>query len=789
MDEYGTRKQPFKLRSIRFSGPPPLGEIELPLRSGLTALYGLNGVGKSRILDRLGQVLRDPCADLPEAQRATFVLDVVDEPFVAALFKSRQAEWRKHYEAEPLKYTEEPYPWHSFERGTLDAALGDAVAERWLNVPGWISSWGDKEGLPRSRLVIDEAVRNCDLVARWDADANEFCIEPTIRLGVATPLLNDLYERCRLASVAAPPFGEYFDQIGELNLAEHPEADNVENELFYLIEQFLEQFPAGWFFPVFGIFGGERVWPREEILESPLFSRGAGRSSFRLISGRGVEDRWARLSDYWVSFEVFQVFDDNDVNVIGRLPEATLQVLDAWASADRFEPTHSHPQPATEVPAPTGMLCVESGEVKVASWVKNLTSEIAATASRLFGQMLPDAPELRCEPTPPNRWPTTSAIDWYALDVSGARVPLDQLSAAQVRLAGFAIFLSLAEFTDRETRREQLLRDAFYEPLVQVRTSGMVDPWIFLESWSVLLLDEPEAGVHTLAQQGMATALHQFGRDNDIMIVAATHSRAFLTEPDVNLFEVFRDVDGRTTLREVEFPEPSSAEALGVNRADLLQMYRLVLLVEGLHDQVVFDELLRGELRRRYVLVLPLRGAAGLKGVIDLQLLTDTLSVPVLIVLDGTRRDRVDDFWGQLASLSPDDSPSIDALINTSFAPKPSDEERQVVSLARRLHERAELGRFNVFGLSSRDIVEYLPVQQLVPGADSWNALHDDYDTYRATTSKGVMPFKPWLQQNRSASFGDDSLRIACAALGATPTEFLEMLARIDTIGDNWRRG
>src|SRR5690606_14534648 len=201
-------------------------------------------------------------------------------------------------------------------------------------------SWGDKEGLPRPRLVIDEAVRNCDLVARWDADVNEFCIEPTIRLGVATPLLNDLYERCRLASVVAPPFREYVDRIDELSLAEHPEADNVENELFYLIEQFLEQFPAGWFFPELGLFGGERVWPREEILESPLFSRGAGRSSFRLISGRGVEDRWARLSAYWVSFDVFEVFDDNDVNVIGRLPEATLQVLDAWASADRFEPTH-----------------------------------------------------------------------------------------------------------------------------------------------------------------------------------------------------------------------------------------------------------------------------------------------------------------------------------------------------------------------------------------------------------------------------------------------------------------
>lgn len=43
----------FDIESAVLCGPAPLGQIEIPLRGGVTALYGLNGVGKSRTLDAL----------------------------------------------------------------------------------------------------------------------------------------------------------------------------------------------------------------------------------------------------------------------------------------------------------------------------------------------------------------------------------------------------------------------------------------------------------------------------------------------------------------------------------------------------------------------------------------------------------------------------------------------------------------------------------------------------------------------------------------------------------------
>lgn len=50
--------QSFRLEAARLFGPPPVADVYLPLRGGLTAFYGLNGAGKSRILRGLGALLR-----------------------------------------------------------------------------------------------------------------------------------------------------------------------------------------------------------------------------------------------------------------------------------------------------------------------------------------------------------------------------------------------------------------------------------------------------------------------------------------------------------------------------------------------------------------------------------------------------------------------------------------------------------------------------------------------------------------------------------------------------------
>jgi hypothetical protein len=52
----------FRLDGARLFGPPPVGDVYLPLSGGLTAFYGLNGAGKSRVLRGLGALLRgEPC--------------------------------------------------------------------------------------------------------------------------------------------------------------------------------------------------------------------------------------------------------------------------------------------------------------------------------------------------------------------------------------------------------------------------------------------------------------------------------------------------------------------------------------------------------------------------------------------------------------------------------------------------------------------------------------------------------------------------------------------------------
>lgn len=53
LGEVGT----FRVQSIVLGGPEPIREVEVPLRAGLTALYGLNGAGKTRTLEGIAGLL------------------------------------------------------------------------------------------------------------------------------------------------------------------------------------------------------------------------------------------------------------------------------------------------------------------------------------------------------------------------------------------------------------------------------------------------------------------------------------------------------------------------------------------------------------------------------------------------------------------------------------------------------------------------------------------------------------------------------------------------------------
>jgi hypothetical protein len=80
-------------------------------------------------------------------------------------------------------------------------------------------------------------------------------------------------------------------------------------------------------------------------------------------------------------------------------------------------------------------------------------------------------------------------------------------------------------------------------------------------------------------------------------------------------------------------------------QSDLLRRQRVILLVEGLHDQIVLEGLLGDELRRSRVHMVPIRGGRQLPAALESQLLFDFTDALIVPVLDNLSAEHVNDVW------------------------------------------------------------------------------------------------------------------------------------------------
>ena len=73
--------------------------------------------------------------------------------------------------------------------------------------------------------------------------------------------------------------------------------------------------------------------------------------------------------------------------------------------------------------------------------------------------------------------------------------------------------------------------------------------------------------------------------------------------------------------------------------------------------------------------------------------------------------------------------------------------------------KRGQIDRIEIVGLDRPDIINYLPVESIVPGAVGWKQLADEY--FRGDTS---ITFKQWLRSAKGASF--DAAKLGEIAAG-----------------------
>ena len=159
------------------------------------------------------------------------------------------------------------------------------------------------------------------------------------------------------------------------------------------------------------------------------------------------------------------------------------------------------------------------------------------------------------------------------------------------------------------------------------------------ERTTLFVFDEPERHLHPTAQREAAKFIADIVRDG-ASVILATHAPAFLNEriPFSRLVRLER-VEGMTRatpfnpglLSEVE----QHAAQLGLTRADLIQLTRGALLVEGLHDRIVVESFFERELADAGVRILVLRGADNAIALPDAELL-HKLEIPLFLMLDNT---------------------------------------------------------------------------------------------------------------------------------------------------------
>lgn len=390
--------------------------------------------------------------------------------------------------------------------------------------------------------------------------------------------------------------------------------------------------------------------------------------------------------------------------------------------------------------------------------------ELEGRANRHYSGVLLDAPFLRLHVAPLGFGPQ---VEWYVENDDGpVFVPPDELqpvsvgawererrvselSAAQARWARWSIDVAVSEAESGDVPRPRLV-----------------------------LLDEPEAALHRSAEARMAAYLKHLSTDGFSHLLVATHSPELLDLNGAKVSEI-RRVHGRRRISELTTVTRDDMGALGLLPSDLLRRQRGFILVEGLHDEIVLDELFRETLKRLRVEVLPMRGTTELSPA-KINFLLRYTPAHVFVLLDNIPTADLIEIWDRACDLyeSGQEGEAGGALATAQCLT--SDEGKKLGKVLTEALLSGNADRLTPFGLTHADVIEYLPVESLVPGREDWSRLRAEHAMARSSKKGTPRDFKAWLKAEHHANFDEHVLRSSLGRLDAVPPDFLRLLKTVE---------
>lgn len=722
---------------------PITSQVYLALSPGVTALYGLNGSGKSMILEELEEVLTGNLINKRGSLRISgnsFLY--VRAKDSAVQFSDDMADVTLKGNARGLYEELSPRGGSFFDddgRGTDEPYLGviSKLRSDWINNLEWAGGFlasmdPDKainEVLSQKRFLMSAA----QIKGNPHPWRSQWLVQPAFVKDANLDEVTDMLDMVDQGIEHVP--SEELDDNLDLTVAEHVE----------LILKLENDNPHG---------GTEFAIKQVALPSKPEV---AFEDSYQGLYQLHTPFNWE------ATLRPFTVMGKHDFDP----DQATRKFLDqkanstfrsaTWGNNLFLDGVDEETKSAIrgEVPGLDPLqsdewICIDGERLTPDSGIMWFVEFITWRANRYYSLLLANAPTLEFDLKSPNEWFQGQLPLW---SVPGpwstyGNIDLKSLSSAERRWAAIAIELA-----------------------INIGTGGF------------FLIDEPEAALHRSAEQQMAKGLMEIARERDLAVIVATHSPEIIDAPGVSVQLVRRADQMLSDGRKLERFLSSSKIDLknfGLLPSDLLRRQSAFLLVEGQHDLVILESLVGAELRRLKIEMIPMRGASQLPGTVDSRVLYDFTDAHVFVLLDALDPKTVYDIWEKALQMVEADGrrDAIDFLGEKLKALK-IDESRFLAGWGQRALETELEARLTPLVLSKPDIVDYLPVADFVANAKSWESLRSKLNSDSGSIQSGSK-FKSWLKENHGADLADEALRESCRNLDHIPADITRLLNEIE---------
>jgi hypothetical protein len=344
--------------------------------------------------------------------------------------------------------------------------------------------------------------------------------------------------------------------------------------------------------------------------------------------------------------------------------------------------------------------------------VEELVERLNETATRILQTFLPRSLPLRFQIGDPNEWLRGALPRWQAQVSADQWLPLLELSNAQQRWAALAATLA-------------------------VSLADEAAPVVFL-------CDEPEAGLHRGAEAALPRALARVAAEHATKVITATHSPALLDSTLVEPIHIVRSPAGRVVAHRLamnlrtELDRDVRRLDLGLTTSDLLQLVRAFVIIEGKHDEAVFLEMLGPSLGPGIVF-FPVSGAKQIPSLATAHLLWDFTDAEVVVVLDGISQEVLAPVWTKAMTAYEQGDRRAARQALRGLEGVAGGEAMWLRALLDKAIEQHQAHRIHLHTLAEPDIVLYLPCP--VPNHD-WDEIKQAWrykDKHRARDIKGFL--------------------------------------------------